>query len=426
MAVIQIPYRPRDWQLGIHDVESRFKVLVVPRGHGKSVLCVNEIIRAALTTPKPNLRFAYIAVSYKAAKRIVWDYFKHFLAPIPNVVFNESDLTIRLPNKAEILLLGADNADSLRGIHLNGVVLDEVALMPANLWHKVVRPMLSDKQGWATFIGTPDGQNLFYDLYEHAKVTPGWYSFKKSCWELNVIPKHELEAIKLSMTPEAFAQELECSFTAAARGTYYASLLEQALEENRITHVKHNTREKVYTSWDIGFNDSTAIWFFQVFGGKRYYIDYYENSREPLYHYVNVLNAKPYEYAEHILPHDVENHEFTSGQRRIDTLSSHGLTVRVAPKIAIADRIHATQMELAHCFFDREGCAQGLNALKEYKSEFDDRKGVFKQQPLHDWSSHAADAFGYGVIGLNKSATKKYNKYRDIEASADGPSIKYW
>lgn len=429
-----IPYYPRPWQIQIHEVEARFKVLVVPRGHGKSVACVNEIIRSAFTTNKPNLRYAYVAVSYRAAKRIVWDYFKQFLVNIPGVTFNEADLSIKLPNKAEILLLGAEAADNLRGIHLNGVVMDEVALMPHAVWHEVVRPMLSDKKGWAIFIGTPNGQNLFYDLYEQAKVTQDWYAFKSTIWELGVFPADEIEAIKSSMTEEAFAQELECSFSAAAQGTFYAPMLERALEEGRIgLDIRHNPKQLVYTSWDLGWNDKTCIWFFQVYGGKRYYIDYYENSRQPLFHYANVVKAKcaEFEYDYHIVPHDAEQHEQTTGEKRIDTLSAHGLNVVVAPRVKkVIDRINATQIELANCLFNKEKCAAGLHALREYKADFNDRRGVFSTEPLHDWSSHAADAFGYGITGMKKSTLRPYNKYKDSQNSRTemdyGPSIKFW
>ena len=407
---------------------------MVPRGHGKSVACVNEIIRAAFLSNKSNQRYAYIAVSYRAAKRIVWDYFKQFLVNIPGVVFNEADLTIRLPNNAEILLLGAENSPALRGIHLDGCVMDEVAQMPHAVWHEVVRPMLSDRKGWAIFIGTPNGQNLFYDLYEQAKVTNGWYAFKSTIHDLGVFPSDEIEAIRTSMTKEAFEQELECSFSAAAQGTFYAPMLERALEEGRIGNdVVHNKKHKVYTSWDLGWNDKTCIWFFQVYGGKRYYIDYYENTRQPLFHYANVVKGRSenYEYDYHIVPHDAEQHEQTSGERRIDTLSSHGLNVQVAPRVRrVIDRVNAVQIELSNCVFHKEKCAEGLSALREYRADFNDKKGVFHQEPLHDWSSHAADAFGYGIIGMKKSTIRPYNKYRDskiFESPGEyKPVIHYW
>lgn len=407
---------------------------MVPRGHGKSVACVNEIIRSAFTTQKPNLRYAYVAVSYRAAKRIVWDYFKQFLVNIPGVTFNEADLSIKLPNKAEILLLGAENADALRGIHLNGIVMDEVGLMPHSVWHEVVRPMLSDKKGWAIFIGTPNGQNLFYDLYEQAKITQDWYAFKSTIWDLGVFPPEEIEAIKNSMTAEAFAQELECSFSAAAQGTFYAPMLERALEEGRIGNdIKHNPKHVVYTSWDLGWNDKTCIWFYQIYGGKRYYIDYYENARQPLFHYANIVKGRSelYEYDYHVVPHDAEQHEQTSGEKRIDTLSAHGLNVVVAPRIKrVIDRINAVQIELANCLFNKEKCDVGLLALREYKAAFNDRMGVFQKEPLHDAHSHAADAFGYGITGMKKSSINPYYKYKDsriLESPGDyKPVIRFW
>lgn len=429
-----IPYNPRPWQQSkIHEVEARFKVLVIPRGHGKTVACVNEILRAAFTCPKPNLRYAYIAKTYAAAKRIVWDYFKQYLINIPGVKFNESDLTIRLPNNAQVLVLGADNPDSIRGIHLDGVLLDEVAQMAPTVWYEVVRPMLSDKKGWAIFIGTPNGQNLFYDLYEQAKTSDDWFAYKSTVWEMAVFPKDEIESIKRDLTDEAFQQEYECSFTAAAKGTFYAPMLARALEEGRIgPDVGHNPAHKVYTSWDIGWNDSTVIWFFQCYEGKRYYIDYYQNAREPLFHYANYVKSKlAYDYDYHIVPHDAEHHEQSSGERRIDTLGVHGIRTVVCPRVRrVIDRINATQIELANCLFNNEKCSEGLHALREYKADFNEKRGVFNSEPLHDWSSHAADSFGYGIMGMKKSSLRPYGFNKGLilsgEEKAHGPSIRFW
>lgn len=212
-------YSPRAHQLEIHRGLKRFSVLVCHRRFGKTVLAVNALIDAALRTQKERARFAYIAPLYSQAKQIAWDYLRHFTASVPQVKRNESELYVELPNNARIKLFGADNPDSLRGMYFDGVVLDEVAQMRPEVWGEIVRPAISDRLGWALFIGTPKGFNLFSDLYQQAIRSEGWYAglFKASTTE--IIPPEELAAARAMMSDSQYRQEFECDFSASVEDT---------------------------------------------------------------------------------------------------------------------------------------------------------------------------------------------------------------
>jgi len=193
----------------------RFGVLVCHRRFGKTVCAVNALISAALAFRGSDGRFAYIAPYYGQAKTVAWDYFKKYTHMIHGIKYNESELTVKLPNGAHIRLYGADNPDSLRGIYLDGVVMDEVADMKPNVWGEVVRPALSDRLGWALFIGTPKGINMFYELYQHALTQETWFAAKYGVDETDIIGDEELEAAGAEMTASQYAQEFLCDFAAS-------------------------------------------------------------------------------------------------------------------------------------------------------------------------------------------------------------------
>ncbi len=215
---IELPYEPRPWQTVVHESleKVRFAVLVVHRRGGKTVLAVNALIAAALRTERPDGRYAYLAPLLKQARSISWDYLRKYTATIPGVEYHESLLEVRLPNGALIRLYGADNPDALRGIYLDGVVLDEVAQMRPNLWGEVIRPELADRQGWALFIGTPRGINLFSELYYGALQNDQWFANLYTYQDTGAILPEEIESARAMMTADQFAQEFMCDFQAGA------------------------------------------------------------------------------------------------------------------------------------------------------------------------------------------------------------------
>jgi len=406
MTQVTIPYKPRTLQAEMHNSLKRWNVLVMHRRFGKTVWAVNHLIKFALTCELPRPRVAFIAPTFTQAKRIAWDYVKFYAGVIPGVGFNETELRLDFPNGARLTLLSAENPDALRGIYLDLAVFDEFGMQNPRVWGEVVRPALSDREGAAVFLGTPAGHNHFFDLLETAKQqteegSEQWYWKVVKASESGLVKDTELQAAQDQMTPEQYEQEYECSFTAAIIGAYYAKLLTNADDDGRITQVPYDPSYPVHTAWDLGINDSTAIWFAQIFrGGAIHVIDYYENGGVGLQHYADVLNKKDYNYGDHLAPHDIEVRELGSGKSRIETAFSLGIRFKVIPRMKVADGINAARMLIPKCYFDRDKCHEGLEMLRQYRQEYDERKKTFRDHPRHDFTSHSADAFRYLASGL--------------------------
>lgn len=402
---IIIPYSPRRHFLPFHDSDKRWRIIVAHRRAGKTVACVNNLIRSALTCPKPEPRVAYVAPLFKQAKDVAWSYLKEFTRDIPGRAVNETELRVDLPNGGRVRLYGADNPDALRGLYLDDVVLDEFADMRPRFLPEVIRPALSDRRGSLTLIGTPKGHNEFYDRWMGAQDDPEWFSMILRASETNIVAAEELASAAKLMSEAQYAQEYECSFEAAIEGAYYGLLLEKATQEGRIAQVPHNPALPVYTAWDLGVGDDTAIWFAQRSGGWLHIIDHYATNGQSASHFVDVLRGKPYSYARHFLPHDADNREWTNGKSRLDTLKSLGLqNLKVLPRMPVDDGINAVRLLLPLCRFDADKCNNGLESLRQYRREYDENKRVFKPAPLHDWTSHDADAFRYLAVGLEPEA----------------------
>lgn len=398
--VISTGYAPRQHQRSIHERLKRFNAIVCHRRFGKTYLAINALLDAALRCDKVDPRFAYVAPTFTQAKDIAWTYLKRFAMTIPGTGANETELRVDFPNGARIRLYGADEPDRMRGLYLDGCVLDEMGKMRPRVWPEVIRPALADRLGWAIVMGTPNGRNEFWKIYDEATRDPTWFAemFKSS--DTNIVAPEELEAARKIMSPEQYEQEFECSFQAAVIGAYYGRLITDAETESRICRVPYDPALRVTTSWDLGIGDSTAIWFCQQSGSEVRLIDYYESSGVNLAHYAKVLNDRGYLYNEHVFPHDAEVSELGTGRTRRETLSDLGIDGTVLPRTTADDRINAARMTLPRCWFDAEKCTRGLEALRQYRREYDDRLRDFRNRPLHDWASHGADSFGYLCEGL--------------------------
>jgi len=411
--VITIPYRPRELQLRIHEQidEKRFGAVVCHRRFGKTVLAINQLIKAALTCAKDRPRFGYIAPTFAQGKAVAWDYLKHYTSVVPGRQVNESELRLTLPNASQIRIYGADNPDSLRGLYFDGAVLDEFGMMKGQTWSQVVRPALADREGWALFIGTPNGRNAFFEICQQAKSQPGWFFQEFKASQTGILPEEELKAARSQMTDDEFAQEFECSFEASVRGAVYAKELAQARADERVRNVPYDPLLPVHTAWDLGVGDSTAIWFAQQVGSELRIIDYYETSGEGLHHYANVLNSKGYTYGRHLAPHDAQVRELGTGKSRVEIAQSLGIRFEVMPPSKLEDGINATRMTFPRCYFDETKCRAGLEALQNYRWDFNQRLDEFKPTPVHDVWSHGADAFRYLCLGLKQQAKPKDIKY---------------
>ena len=401
-GLVRIPYRPRPLQRVIHQGMDthRWGAVVCHRRFGKTVWAVNHLQRGAMTCAKERPRFAYLAPTYTQAKAVAWDYVKHFSAPVGGRAVNESELRVDFgQNHSQIRLFGSDNPDSLRGLYFDGVVLDEYGLMPPKIFSEVIRPLLSDRPGWALFLGTPNGKNQFYDVVQTARNNPEWFFAEYKASQTQLLPDSELQSARATMTQDEYDQEYECSFEASVKGAVFAREIANARMDGRITRVPYDPLMVVDTWWDLGVGDATAIWFSQSTpGGEVRLIDYHEASGEGLAYYASVLQKKGYVYGQHIGPHDIEVRELGTGHSRIEMARGLGLNFTVCPRLSLEDGISAVRTMLPRCWFNEETCRPGLETLQHYRWDYNTRIHEFKALPVHDWASHGADAFRTGAV----------------------------
>jgi len=405
-------FTPSVAQRQLYDRLQRFNVLVCHRGFGKSYLAVNLLIRQAVK--KPGTAYAFLTDTYQHAKDIAWEkILKRCLAEAAElgvVKFWEADLRVTFANGSEIKLYGVDTRpEALRGLHLDGVVFDEYALIPPHVWEQIVFPTLQRKRGGAIFIGTPQGRNHFYRLYQDARTRADWFAATVRVDESGALGPEEIALAKTTLTPEAYAQEYECSFETAIHGAYYALELRAAREQGRVRQVAWEASgEPVQTWWDVGHTDATAIIFSQSVGREIHLVDYVEARGRDLAFYAKALQDRPYLYGDHLLPHDAAASRLeAAGRSLVRQLQDLGLKgVRVGKPSDPLVGINAARLLFGRCWFDQDKCSRLLDALAFYHAKPDVKNETEKAEPQHDWSSHAADAFRYLALGIRDYVTK--------------------
>lgn len=394
----------RDAFLDYFRTNKRWRVVVAHRRAGKTVATIQGLIRTALTCERSNPRAAYIAPLYRQAKDVAWVYLKQFSAPIPGAEINESELRVDFPNGGRVRLYGSDNPDALRGVYLDDCVLDEYADMRPRVLPEIIRPALSDRKGSLTLIGTPRGHNAFYDAWRLAQEDPEWFAVMLKASETGILDAAELASARKLMTDSQYRQEYETDFDAAIIGAYWGEELAAAEVDGRIGDVPIDPSLPVHTAWDLGVGDATAIWFFQVLHGGIHVVDFYTCTGVGVEHYAQVLRDKAYTYGAHYVPHDARVREWGSGRTRIEAMMACKLIPTMLVQHTLEDGIDAARRTIPLCRFDRKRCdhrpnpnesKSGLEALKQYRKEFDEERGVFRDKPLHDWASDPADAFRY-------------------------------
>ena len=406
-------YIPRAPQKEIHKMvkDNRFSVVVAHRRMGKTVCAINQLIHSALNCDKPNPRFAYVAPTYNQAKRIAWDYLLEYTRPL-EAKANIAELRVDFMGR-RINLYGADNPDSLRGIYLDGCVLDEIGNINPTLFTEIVRPALSDRLGYCVAMGTPKGQNHFKDLRDRGKQHDGWELLEFKASDTKLVNADELKSAYKEMGEDKYQQEFECSFSAPVEGSYYSSIINELEEKGRMVDIEVDGLARTYTGWDLGMSDSTSIWVAQLVNKEIRLVDFVENHGVGLDYYVNWLKEHDWMHATHILPHDVVVRELGTGKSRKEMLEDAGLHITVADKLTIMDGIQAARRILPRCWFDPK-VKDGLDALKNYRRVYDEKRNVFHDRPLHDWASHASDAFRYLAVGLDESPMEAWSKPLEI------------
>lgn len=378
---------------------TRFCVVVAHRRMGKTVAAINHLIKSAIECGKEEPRFAYIAPTYGQAKRVAWDYLTKFTRPL-DATHNISELRADFWGR-RISLYGSDNPDSLRGQYFDGVILDEIGDQDPKIWNEIIRPAIADRLGWCMFVGTPKGRNHYASLRDRAESAEGWKLLEFKASETKILPESELDSARKEMGEDKYNQEFECSFNAAVEGSYYGQIINTIEEKGHITRIERDDLCRSFVAWDLGMGDSTCLWVAQLVGKEVRLIDCVENHGQGLEWYVRWLQDNDYARWEQFLPHDVEVRELGTGRSRKEVLMEAGLNITVAPRLSVADGIQAVRRLLPRCWFDPK-TKPGLDALRNYRREHDEKRNVFYEKPLHDWASHYSDSFRYLAISLDE------------------------
>lgn len=408
-------YQPRPYQVPIlKALDEGFKCVlaILPRRAGKDITALNYVIRKMWENPGV---YYYIFPTYAQAKKVIWDSItnegKRILDYFPKELvtqLNSQEMKIRMRNKegSESLfqLVGSDNYDTLMGTNPRGCVFSEYALQNP-LAYQYLRPILTANGGWAFFISTPRGKNHLWQLAELAQNSPEWFYIKLSLNETKHIPLEEIEKERREglMSEDMIQQEYYTSFEMGVEGAYYTRYIDTCHREQKVGDVPWENGFKVHTAWDIGVRDSTCIIFFQCVGQSIRIIDCYENSKHGVEHYAEVLATKPYLYGIHIAPHDIRVKEWGTGITRFEKARQLGIKFIVADELSIPDGIEAVRSLFSKLWIDKEHCEPLLKALENYRQEFDAKKKIYRPRPLHDWSSHFADAMRYLAVSLSKT-----------------------
>lgn len=314
---------------------------------------------------------------------------------------NEQAMFIRFKNGSTWQVVGSDNYNALVGAPPAGLVVSEWALADPAAW-AYLSPILVENGGWALFLYTSRGKNHGHSLYQSAKGRTDWHVERQTVADTKIFSPHALDEAKADLVAlygeedgEAlYEQEYFCSFEAAIIGSYYGRIIARLERDKRIIAVPYDPNYPVYTAWDLGIDDSTAIWFAQIIGREIRVIDYIELRGRALTEIAKEVLQKPYVYREHYLPHDVDTREMTTAETRKQALENVGLRpIRPGSRLPVADGINAVRNLLPRCVFDEKKCEKGLNALRQYRTEWDDKAKTARKQPRHDWSSHGSDAF---------------------------------
>ena len=415
-------FKPRPYQLPLLDaIENKgYKrvMAILPRRAGKDITAFNLCIRACL---KKVCVIYYIFPTYAQAKKVIWDSItntgERILDYIPEELIhskNGQEMKIRFKNGSLLQLVGSDNYDGLVGTNPQGVVFSEYALQDPRAY-QFIRPILTANDGFALFLSTPRGKNHLWELYQIAKHSSDWYTLKLTIEDTQHIPLEEIERERRSgeMSEDLIQQEYYTSFEMGVEGSYYAKYLDRMRIKGQIGQVPWESGFKVHTAWDLGVRDSTCIIFFQVIGQTVRIIDCYEKNKEGLEHYVNVIDGKPYTYGKHIAPHDIKVREFGSGITRLEKARQLGINFTIAPDALVVDGIEAVRSTFSKVWIDENSCAPLLKALENYRQEYDAKKKVYHNHPLHDVNSHFADCMRYLCISLPK--TRDGSSAEDID-----------
>lgn len=400
--------------------------------------CGKDLVYASIALMLSQERkglYLHFLPEFAHARRTLWDGFDNDGNRFIDTVFprelrkatREDDMRIELHNGAVWQLGGSDQYDRWVGGNPIGLVFSEYALAHPKAW-EIMRPIVRDNGGHAAFISTPRGFNHLHDIRQIALRTEGWHTSLLTALDAGVMTQAQYEEeIALGMPEELARQEYLCDFSAANVGAILGKYIEKAERDGRISldALWDMDGSGVVVACDIGFRDTAAFWYIQPQPGGFAVIDYVEDNGLDANEWIDKLGSMPHRIETLYLPHDARAKTFQSRHSVVEQFLSSGLAenVRVVPQVKVQDRINAARTILPRCRFDSAACAQGLLALRDWSFKWDDERKTYSREPLHNWSSHGADAFTYAAVMLRDHVSKMTPKQRELQGAHEAFSL---
>lgn len=338
------------------------------------------------------------------ARKVVWDGIDRQGRRVIDQVWpqgvrvgmNNQEMKIELQNGSLWQCVGSDNFDSLVGSNPIGVVFSEYSIANPAAWN-FIRPILAENGGWAIFIYTPRGKGAGYQLYQMARDNPDWFCERLSVDDTDVISTEMVQAEREAGMSEALIQqEFYSSFDIPVEGAYYANEINAAYASGRVGTFPIEPILPVYTFWDLGIGDSTAIWLIQATGKEIRLVATYANNNEGMAHYINWLKdfskLHNIRYGKHYAPHDIEVRELMSGKSRKETARTMGIIFQTVKRHSVEDGIESVRRLFPRFHINEPLCEDGLAAISSYCKEYDEKNMVWRNKAKHDWTSHYADS----------------------------------
>ncbi len=409
---ITLPYgfKPREYQIPVLAAFDKGIKRIIQMWHrrgGKDKLDINIIARAM--QEKVGIYY-YMLPTYSQGKKVIWEgigkdgfkYIDHFPEALRDGKPNDTEMKIKYKNGSIFQVIGTDNIDRIVGTNPIGCVFSEYSLQNPRAW-EFIRPILRENEGWAIFNFTPRGKNHAYDLYNMAVENPQWYVSKLTVHDTGILTEQDIEEErKAGMFEEMIQQEFYCSFTASIIGAYYAKEYDEAERKGRFGNVDYDPHALVHTVWDLGIADAMSIGFFQVINTEVHMIDYYEGSNQGFAHFAKEIKNKEYVYGRHFAPHDIKQRELMTGKTRLETAKELGILFDQVPMVGVQEGIDHARRMFKKLWVDKDKCKDWLRLIPQYTKEYDENKKIFKDRPLHDWTSHGADMFRYASLVIDK------------------------
>lgn len=415
--VIRLPHNFvfRDFQRDVFKarfVDNKREIIsVTHRRAGKTKVALNVAIAAAMQ--RIGLYY-HLFPELNQARKVVWNGIdsdsRKYLDHIPKRLIagkpNQTEMRINLINGSILQLVGSDNYNSLRGTNPLGVIADEYSFQhPMGV--QVLRPILAENGGFIYYIYTPLGHNHGYTLYNDAAKNDNSFLQKLTIDDTGLIGQDVIDAERAAGVPEEIIQqEYYCSFEVSLVGSYYGQFMDAAYKEGRVKVFEIVKDSPVFTFWDLGYRDSTAIWFMQAVGNELRMIYYYENQGQFIKHYADKLKEISEKlgirYAYHFAPQDAKQNKLLSERSPLQTAMAAGINFQIVPPFGIMAGINAARALFSRVHFHETNCKLGIQCLKEYKKKWDDANKCYANEPQHNWASHGADAFRYFGVSWNK------------------------